>query len=184
MFDQMSGRDVMNANATAPALRRGTARLPNIVGLGGALAGLGGGLAMAVVGMLFALALGQDVWLEPKQIAAVIYGAAVAQAAFDTQMVLMGTVIHVLTSAVLGAIFGTVTRRRLHLPSDFGTPVLAGLVYGLLVWLVAYFVALPVIDPFLLDSYAPAFIIQHIVYGIVTGLLYAWLRPAPYNAAH
>jgi hypothetical protein len=35
----------------------------------------------------------------------------------------------------------------------------------------------------LLNSYAPSFIIQYIVYGIVTGLLCAWLRPAPYNAA-
>jgi hypothetical protein len=174
----------MNVNTTAPTLRRGTARLPNIVGLGGALAGLGGGLAMAIVGMFFALALGQDVWLEPKQIAAVVWrAAAVAHTGFEAAPVLAGTLIHFVTSAVVGALFGIVTRRWLHLPSDFGTPVLGGLVYGLLVWLVAYFVALPVIDPFLLDSYAPAFIIQHIVYGVVTGLLYAWLRPAPYNAA-
>jgi hypothetical protein len=174
----------MNVNTTAPALRPRTARLPNIVGLGGTLAGLGGGLAMAIVGMLFARILGQDAWLEPKQIAAVVWGAAaLTHTEFDAAPVLVGTLIHFVTSAVVGAIFGIVTRRWLHLPSDFGTPVLAGLVYGLLVWLVAYFVVLPVVDPFLLDSYAPAFIIQHIVYGVVTGLLYAWLRPAPYNAA-
>lgn len=173
----------MNVNTTAPALRRGTVRLPDIVGLGGALAGLGGGLAMASVGMLFALALGQDVWLEPKQIAAVILGSgAFVLAGFDAATVLIGTLIHFLTSAMVGAIFGIVTRRWLKLPSDCGVPVLAGLVYGLLVWLLVYFFALPVIDPWLLDSYAPAFIIQHIVYGIVTGLLYAWLRPAPFNA--
>src|SRR6266542_731710 len=47
--------------------------------------------------------------------------------------------------------------RWLPLPSDFGIPVVAGLAYGLLVWLVAYFVVLPVADPWLLDSYAPAF---------------------------
>jgi hypothetical protein len=169
-------------NSTFPAVR--TTRLPDVVGLGGSLAGLGGGLAMAVVGMLFALALGQDVWLEPKRIAAVVYGAAaLAHGGFDAQPVLIGTLIHFLTSAIVGAIFGIVTRRWLRLPSDFGTPVLAGLVYGLLVWLVAYFIALPVVDPWLLDSYAPAFIIQHIVYGVVTGLLYAWRRPAPYNTA-
>lgn len=170
----------MTMNSTAPVVQPQTARLPNIVGLGGALAGLGGGLAMAIVGMLFALALGQDAWLEPRQIGAVIWGAAaVAHIGFEAAPVLAGTVIHFFTSAAVGAIFGIVTRRWLRLPSDFGAPVLAGLVYGLLVWLVAYFVALPVVDPWLLDSYAPAFIIQHIVYGAVTGLLYAWLRPAP-----
>ena len=27
----------------------------------------------------------------------------------------------------------------------------------------------------------PAFVVQHLVYGAVTGLLYTWLRPQPYN---
>lgn len=73
--------------------------------------------------------------------------------------------------------------RIFHLTSDFGTLVLAGLIYGMLVWLITYFVVLPIIDPLLRDStYAPAFIVQHIVYGTVTGLCYTWLRPSPYDA--
>jgi len=39
--------------------------------------------------------------------------------------VLVGSLIHLLVSALLGAIFGIVTRRWLRLTSDFGTPVLA-----------------------------------------------------------
>ena len=73
------------------------------------------------------------------------------------------------------------TRRVLRLTSDFGTPVVAGLIYGMLVWLIEYFLILPVLDPILLETYAPSFIIQHIVYGMVTGLLYMWLRPKPYD---
>jgi hypothetical protein len=72
----------------------------------------------------------------------------------------------------------------LRLTSDFGTPLLTGLIYGMLVWMAAYFVILPVFDPLLLESYAPAFIIQHLVFGLVTGLVYTWLRPYPYYSTH
>ena len=59
-------------------------------------------------------------------------------------------------------------------------PVLAGLIYGLMIWFVAYFLVLPVLNPAMLDTYAPSFVIQHMVYGVVTGLIYSVLRPAPY----
>ena len=109
--------------------------LPDVIGLGGAIAGLAGGVAMAVVAALLSASMGQDIWHEPKRIAAIVYGpAALAASGFDLGPVLVGTLIHLLVSALLGAIFGIVTRRWLHLTSDFGTPVMAGLVYGLLIW--------------------------------------------------
>ncbi|HEU5100984.1 MAG TPA: DUF6789 family protein [Roseiflexaceae bacterium] len=157
--------------------------LPDVMGLGGALAGLAGGLAMAIVAAIISASMGQDIWHESKRIAAIVYGpAALAAPGFDLGPVLVGSLIHLLVSAVLGAIFGIVTRRWLGLTSDFGTPVLAGLIYGMMIWLVAYFIVLPVLNPALLEVYAPAFIIQHVVYGIVTGLVYMWLRPQPYES--
>jgi len=42
--------------------RSDAARLPDVIGLGGALAGLAGGLAMAVVAALIAASMGQDIW--------------------------------------------------------------------------------------------------------------------------
>jgi hypothetical protein len=156
--------------------------LPDVVGLGGALAGLGGGVAMAIVAALISASMGQDVWHESKRIAAIVYGeAALAQPGFAAGPVLVGTFLHLVVSALLGAAFGIITRRVLHLTSDFWTPVLAGLIYGMLVWLIAYFVVLPLTNPLLLELYAPAFIIQHVVYGLVTGMLYMWLRPQPYQ---
>jgi uncharacterized membrane protein YagU involved in acid resistance len=158
--------------------------LPDVIGLGGVLAGLAGGVAMAIVAALLAAWMGQDIWHEPKRIAAIVYGpAAFAQAGFELGPVLVGTLIHLLVSALLGALFGIVTRRWLHMTSDFGAPVLAGLIYGMLIWLVAYFVVLPLLNPALLDIYAPAFIIQHVVYGVVMGLCYMLLRPEPYARA-
>jgi len=175
----------MSASTSSPALnpRSSVSPLPDVIGLGGAIAGLAGGVAMAVVAALLSASMGQDIWHESKRIAAIVYGpAALTGPGFDLGPVLVGTLIHLLVSAILGALFGIVTRRLLHLTSDFGTPVMAGLVYGLLIWMVAYFVVLPVLNPALLDVYTPAFIIQHVTYGVVLGLVYMWLRPEPYHS--
>jgi hypothetical protein len=122
---------------------------------------------------------GNDFWLESRQIATMIFGPA---ALTDSGIgpVLVGTLLHLAISALLGAVFGIVSRRWLRLPSDYGTPVLTGMIYAMMVWLAAYFLILPLLNPFLLETYAPSFIIQNLVYGIVTGLVYTILRPAPY----
>ena len=170
--------------SAARPTRAAVSPLPDSIGLGGALAGLIGGLAMALVAALISFVQHQDIWRSAKAIASVVLGAqAAAQPGFAAVPVLIGTLIHLIIAMLLSALFGIVTRRWLQLPSDFGIPLVAGLAYGLLVWLVAYFVVLPAVDPWLLDSYAPAFIVQHIVYGTVTGLGYAWLRPSPYDAS-
>ena len=112
----------------------------------------------------------------------IVYGqAAIAEPGFVLGPVLVGTLLHLAVSAALGALFGIVTRRWLRLTSDFGTPLLAGLIYGMLIWFVAYFVVLPILDPSMREIYAPAFIIQHIAFGAVLGLLYTWLRPLAYT---
>jgi len=173
----------MSINISVPAAQPARRGLPDIIGLGGACAGVFGGLAMALVEALIARATGQDIWRESKQIAAVGYGAsAEARPGFAAGPVVVGSLIHLALSALLGAVFAIVTRRVLRLTSDFGTPLITGLIYGLIIWMAAYFIVLPTFDPLLLDSYAPAFIVQHLVYGLVTGLVYTWLRPYPYDS--
>lgn len=167
-------------NGSSPAAPRHAPApmvLPDVPGLGGAIAGLAGGIAMMFTAALIADSLGRDTWLEARQIAAVFYGDA---AASGMGPVLVGTLVHLLVSALLGAAFGIVSRRVLRLTSDFGTPVLVGMIYGMLIWMAAYFVVLPIANPALLDTYQPSFIIQNLVYGVVAGLVYAKLRPAPY----
>jgi hypothetical protein len=165
-----------NGKGSQPA-RSAASWLPDIPGLGGSLAGVGGGLVMIVVAALLTTALGEDVWREPREIAQPLFGSAAAAGAAP---IVVGTLLHFLLSALFGAIFSIISRRLLRLPSDYGVPVVAGLIYGLMLWVLAYFVVLPILNPALLDTYAPSFIIQHLVYGVVTGLIYAQLRPAPY----
>src|SRR5437762_11482721 len=63
----------MSATVPSPRIRPVISSLPDVVGLGGALAGLAGGLAMAVVAALISASMGQDIWHESKQIAAIVY---------------------------------------------------------------------------------------------------------------
>jgi hypothetical protein len=168
----MSTRQLSRRPAIAP--------LPDGLGLGGALAGLVGGAAMTSVAGLLAEAYGYDGWFQLKMIASLVLGpSAVGQAGFAALPALVGLLLHLAVAALLGAIFGIVSRRILRLPSDFGLPAVSGLVFGLMLWLTAYLVA-PAIAPQLMAIYAPAFIIQHIVYGTVTALVYSILRPQPY----
>jgi hypothetical protein len=152
------------------------------IGLRSAIAGLGGGIAMAIVAALIAISRQGDIWLEAKQIAAVVYGpAAITRPALAASAVLLGTLIHLSVSALLGLLFGLLSHWMLKLTTDFGLALLTGMIYGMLIWLLAYFVILPQIDSALLETYVPAYIVQHIVYGLVTGLLYTWLCPHPYD---
>jgi len=160
-----------------PLARSIAEQLPDIPGLGGAIAGIGGGVAMMIAAALLSTAMGQDIWREPREIAIPFFGAA-AQSGWAP--IAVGTLVHFIVAALFGALFGIVSRRLLGLPSDYGAQVLAGLIYGMALWVLAYFVVLPIVNPALLDTYAPSFIIQHLVYGVVTGLIYTQLRPAPY----
>src|SRR5262245_65607547 len=111
-------------STSSPAVRPAVSPLPDIIGLGGAVAGLGGGIAMAIVGAIISASLSGDIWLEAKQIAGVVYGpAAVAQPGFVAGPVIVGTLLHLLVAAVLGAIFGIMTRPRFPPASDFGPPL-------------------------------------------------------------
>jgi len=173
--------NALSMSTRQPYERRATTPLPNILGLGGALAGLAGGAAMMLVAALLVGARGADIWLQAKAVASLVLGsAALAPAGFALVPVLVGTIIHLAVSALLGALFEIGSRRIARLPSDFGVPAVTGLAYGLLIWLAAYFVVAPALSPLFLAIYAPALIIQHVVFGTIAGMTYAGLRLQPY----
>ena len=61
------------------------------------------------------------------------------------------------------------------------TPLLLGLVYGLLIFLLAYAVVLPVVNPLLRNSWLAPLIAQNMVFGVCVGGFYTMLRPRPYD---
>ena len=172
----------MSLTLSSPSSRPAAAGLPRVMTLGGSMAGLGGGLAMLLTGAIVAAVVGYDGWLEPHEIAAIVSRpVASAQPRFGAGPVLLGTAIHLLMAALLGALFGIMYHRILHLTTDFGLPVYSGLVYGVWLWVVNYFVVLPVLGAGRMETYAASFLVQHLIYGTVTGLFYIWLCPEPYH---
>ena len=167
-----------------PAARRAGWRLPNVIGVVGALAGLGGGLAMALIGALLTQALDQDGWLQLKVLASLVLGAAVAeQTEAPAGSLAVGALIHLALAALLGVLFELIMRGSARLRPSHIVPEVAGLVYGMLIWLVSFFLVIPIVCPLLRQIDGPTLIIQHMVYGAITGLLYALLRPEPYASA-
>jgi hypothetical protein len=155
--------------------------IPDVVGLGGAVAGFLAGAVMVLLSPVLSLLTGISVWEPPKVIAATIYGsAATSTPGFDLVPVVTGTVIHFVISIVLGIIFGIITNRVLHLTTDFGLPALIGLCYGLIIFFVAYFI-IPLINPTVNEYGMAPVIAQNMAFGICLGIFYSLVRPQPYT---
>jgi uncharacterized membrane protein YagU involved in acid resistance len=147
------------------------------VEMSGALAGLVGGVMMAIVGAILALAIGDDLWKAPKLIATfVVSPDSAAAPGFLAGPVIIGSMIHLALSVLFGVGFGILTTRIWKMPLAYGAPMVFGFVYGLAIWLIAYFIVLPLINPLILEIYAPSFLIQNLTYGISVGLAYGLLH--------
>lgn len=150
--------------------------------LAGALAGLAGGTAMLVLAALLTMVLNQERWLQLKLIASILLGtSATATTGFAAGPVLLGVALHLAASALLGVLFALLMRRAAPLPSSMGTPEVAGPLYGLLVWGIIYFAIAPLLVPAILTIATASLLIQHLVYGAITGLLYSLLAPQSYG---
>jgi RNA polymerase sigma-70 factor (ECF subfamily) len=137
----------------------------------GAIAGLAGGLAMMVAGLLLSLVRGQSIWLPLRCIAALVLGTtAMTDTGFRMAPVAVGMAIHLLTAVMLGILFRLVCQRIGHPPTRAGVPLLVGLAYGLLLWLIAIVCIVPRLDTWLAEIAPLTFFLQHLVYGSVLGL--------------
>src|SRR5215207_5236358 len=134
---------------TSTRMSRSTRReLPDVVGLAGAVAGFLAGAVMVLFSPLLSLISGVDIWTPPKLIAATVMSPGVVDTpGFVLVPVLVGALIHFATSVFLGFIFGLFFHRLMHLTTEYGMPLLVGLVYGLLTFVVAYGFVLPMLNP-------------------------------------
>jgi hypothetical protein len=170
----------MQSSARKPTL---TSRwdLPDVIGLGGAVAGFLAGAVMVLLSPILSWLTGISLWEPPKIIAATVYGSSVvSNPGFEAGPVIMGTLIHFVISIVLGAIFGIIMHRMFHLTTDFGLPALIGLCYGLIIFFIAYFIA-PLVNPVVNQYGMGAVIAQNLAFGICLGVFYSLVRPQPYT---
>lgn len=129
---------------------------------GGPVAGIIAGIIMAIVSMLITAAMGMGFWLVPKMIAATFLG--VDALVGGAGAVILGVIVHLIVSAILGLIFAFLTPRIISASSDFGL----GIVFGVVVWAVMTFIVLPLINDVMRDRVALmpfAWFIEHLVFG-------------------
>lgn len=168
----------------------------------GAVGGVAGAVVMAMYAMVVSVAVSNVGFFTPMYH---IASGFISPTAMTTSMeraaggagyyfvlgpALIGMVVHLMTGAVAGAIFG-VAAALLRAPRAF--VVLGGVGYGLVVMVVNSFVGLPIVAT-LFGGGQPisnmprlvgwgTFTVEHALFGLVLGLVVAWsLRSVPAEA--
>lgn len=138
------------------------ARLPVAYGI---IFGLVG--AILIMGMIAILTLpgSDDLWRSPRIIASIVLGE---NAATGLLPVVIGTVMHLMSGAMYGAIFAMVMS-RLSVPRPFC--IVVGLFYGVVIWVIAA-VGLPAlvqtldVNPL---TYFSVLLLSHVLFGLTLG---------------
>jgi hypothetical protein len=134
---------------------------------GGVVAGLIGGAVLTVVMLITALAKRQDIWPVLKGASAPFLHDGATQPGFELAAVLTGLLGHLLVSAFWGALFGLLFH-------ELGQPatVAMGAVWGVLVWIAMYKIALPLLGlgPMARSVPTSSAVAEHLMYGLGLGL--------------
>jgi hypothetical protein len=96
----------------------------------GAIAGLCGGVAMAVAMSLLSIAVGQGPWQLPKRLAGVILGPQAKDGGIG--VIVLGLLMHTFLSAGFGVLFAIVVDNLTH---EFW---MTGLAYALCLWVINF----------------------------------------------
>ena len=140
----------------------------------GALAGLAGGIVMAIVAMMITGGMGMGLFAMPAMIAGLVLGTAAAMSG-GAMVVIVGLMLHMMLSAMFGVVFVTLVNYATH---EF---VWTGLIFGLALWVFNFYVIGAFIPAaHMMAQQEPAWlaIMTHAVFGISTGLLAKnWARP-------
>jgi hypothetical protein len=154
------------AEARVPTAERAGPVAKEILGAGIA-AGVIGGVLMGMLAMVVALAMGQGFWTPMKLIAGTTHGVDVLIG--GPGIVMWGLLLHMIVSAGYGVLFALVIPRD----TRRGTALVAGLVYGALIWAFMGSLILPRFDPTMharVAMMAGWFFLEHLLYGVGVSL--------------
>lgn len=151
----------------------------------GAWAGVIAGLVfvMLEMGMVW-MFLGQSPWGPPHMIAAMALGRDVLPppgtwAPFDMSILLVAMLIH-LPLAVLYGLFGGWLVHRF----DGAGAAAVGAAYGLAIYLVNFYLLAPALFPWFEMARNWVSVFSHVMFGVLVGLCYVWMRRQPDAPAH
>ncbi len=145
--------------------------------LSGLLAGLIGGLVFLVFEMVFAGIAGPSPFGPPRMIGAIALGqgALPPQSSIGIATVLpVALIIHFINSAIFGSIFGAIVGLTGALRRSRGALVGAATVFGLVLWIVNFYVIAPIAFPWFQSAAVPVQFVAHtFFFGTALGLLIA-----------
>jgi len=130
----------------------------------GLVAGFISSLSIIAVVTTILVLTGSDIWSAARLIAISVFGDAVGSGWLP---VVVGTAIHLLTGTLFGGLFAGLVPR---MPANFY--VVAGIIYGLLVWMVMGLIVLPLGAQLLVASSVNVamLLLAHVIYGFVLGI--------------
>lgn len=138
----------------------------------GALAGLGGGVVMAMWSMIALWLTGGGFWSPLNLIAHTLWRGAPLGTQFSGGALVLGLVIHMMMSMVLGMVFAVGVRTISRLGASTATLTITGMMFGLVVWAVMQYGIWPAIDPAAAAKFTPwVFALGHLMFGAATALL-------------
>lgn len=132
--------------------------------LRGALGGIAGGVVFGALNMWFAHSMGMPADMPLMMIATIVQGEAALAA--GTASSVLGLVVHMILSASFGVVLALLIRR---LRTD-ALRALAGLVFGLGLYLVNFLVISPIAFGVFQDANQPLELTTHLVFGSVAVL--------------
>lgn len=149
----------------------------------GIMAGLAGGVAMAVVGTIAGIVIGRGPWYPVNLLAA----AAIPDfqtmspeqlGQFSLAGLFVGSVLHFTISIAIGLLF------TFLLPMFPGHPVGWSVIAGGILWIFADIVLLPLLNPTMAELVnVPSFIIAHFAYTILLGVIVDRYEKIPIQSA-
>jgi hypothetical protein len=150
--------------------------------LDGIIGGLVRPVLMGMVAMVLFPLFGIGSFWQPLNLIAALFNQGRGTNPFFGGSSILGLALHMMVAAILGLIFAWSSRTR----AAGGMLVGWAIVWGLVVWVVAQFFGVPLLDPVIARTFpAWLFAVGHVMYGVGLGgyLAWRWSR-APSERGH
>jgi len=137
-------------------------------------AGLVASLVMGMWQMILEAIIGAGFWSPVVYIAATILRGLQSIAVpvpFHLLGVILGLMGHMMNSVIFGLIFAYLIAPRLK---SLGRQIVAGVIYGVVIYAVMWFVVVPLVDPVMLNLNAFVFFLGHMMWGVALGAINHW----------
>lgn len=109
----------------------------------GVIGGIVAAIGMMMAEMILAAAMGMDAFMPPRMIGGIVLGKSAMDPGTPLMMAaLAGILVHMILSMVYGVIFAWLTV-NIHALQTTTTVIVGGLIYGLVLWVVNFYVIAP-----------------------------------------